>query len=169
MDTFMDKLTQKLTAQEMIKANAAADAAELTRLREQTAAYESLFQKMMKANEKNTAEIENLISLATAKIEEVKADNKETEDLKQILDELKKVQNEQYEQLTDHVHKENVKVYRNVQAVVVEETARQNELSGKTLSSVKGRLGGILGISIAALLVAVAGLVFQLLQYLNVI
>lgn len=31
MDTFIDKLAQKLTAQEMIKANAAADAAELQR------------------------------------------------------------------------------------------------------------------------------------------
>ena len=39
MDTFMDKLAQKLNAQEMIKANAAAEAAETARLREQNAVY----------------------------------------------------------------------------------------------------------------------------------
>ena len=31
------------------------------------------------------------------------------------------------EQVTDYVHKENVKVYRNVQAVVVEELTKQTE------------------------------------------
>ena len=46
MDTFMDKLAQKLNAQEMIKANSAADAAELSRIREQNAEYDALIQKI---------------------------------------------------------------------------------------------------------------------------
>lgn len=169
MDMFMDKLTHKLTAQEMIKANAAADAAELTQLREQTATYEALFEKMKQSSDQNAAEIENLVASAMAKIEEIKAGTKDTEDLKQILDELKKLQSEQYEQLTDHVHKENVKVYRNVQAVVVDEAAKQNETTGRTLSSISGRIGGVMGISIAALLISIAGLVFQILVYLHII
>lgn len=169
MDMFMDKLTHKLTAQEMIKANAAADAAELTQLREQTATYEALFEKMKQSSDKNAAEIENLVASAMAKIEEIKAGTKDTEDLKLILDELKKLQSEQYEQLTDHVHKENVKVYRNVQAVVVDEAAKQNETTGRTLSSISGRIGGVMGISIAALLISIAGLVFQILVYLHII
>lgn len=169
MDTFMDKLTQKLTAQEMIKANAAADAAELSRLREQTASYEALFEKMKESNEKNAREIDNLVSGAMTKIEEIKAGTIDTEELKGILDELKKLQSEQYEQLTDHVHKENVKVYRNVQAVVIDEAAKQNESTGKTLSSVSGRMGALLGISIAALSISITGIVFQILVYLHII
>ena len=169
MDMFMDKLTHKLTAQEMIKANAAADAAELTQLREQTATYEALFEKMKQSSDQNATEIENLVASAMAKIEEIKAGTKDTEDLKLILDELKKLQSEQYEQLTDHVHKENVKVYRNVQAVVVDEAAKQNETTGRTLSSISGRIGGVMGISIAALLISIAGLVFQILVYLHII
>ena len=35
MDMFMDKLAQKLTAQEIIKANTAAETEELNRLRDQ--------------------------------------------------------------------------------------------------------------------------------------
>lgn len=169
MDTFMDKLTQKLTAQEMIKANAAADAAELSQLREQTASYEALFQKMKESNEKNAADMENLVSGAMAKMDEIKAGTTDTDELKQILDELRKLQSEQYEQLTDHVHKENVKVYRNVQAVVIDEAAKQNESTGKTLTSVSGRLSALLGISIAALLISITGLVFQILAYLHII
>ena len=124
---------------------------------------------MKQSSDQNAAEIENLVASAMAKIEEIKAGTKDTEDLKQILDELKKLQSEQYEQLTDHVHKENVKVYRNVQAVVVDEAAKQNETTGRTLSSISGRIGGVMGISIAALLISIAGLVFQILVYLHII
>ena len=52
MDTFIDKLAQKLTAQDMINANSAADAAELTRLREQMAEYEDLLKDIQEENEK---------------------------------------------------------------------------------------------------------------------
>ena len=52
MDTFIDKLAQKLTAQEMINANSAADAAELTMLREQMAEYEDLLKDIQEENEK---------------------------------------------------------------------------------------------------------------------
>ena len=40
MDTFMDKLAQKLNAQEMIKANSAADAEEMNQLKNQLREYD---------------------------------------------------------------------------------------------------------------------------------
>ena len=40
MDTFMDKLAQKMNAQEMIKANSAAEAAKMEQLQNQVAEYE---------------------------------------------------------------------------------------------------------------------------------
>lgn len=72
MDTFMDKLAQKLTAQEMIKANAAADAAELSRMREQTAEYEKLFAEMQGSSEKNAEnaqKVQELVEAGIARIE----------------------------------------------------------------------------------------------------
>lgn len=242
MDTFMDKLAQKLNAQEMIKANAAAEAAELARLREQTAEYEALLNKAKESGEKSiegaeqisrsaaqmaqgaerisqsaaqiehsaaqaengaaqilqsvdklgqsaeqisqgaarversaqsientTAKTEELIAASIAKIEEIQAAGLDTEALHALLEELKKLQISQNEQLTDHVHKESVKVYRNVQAVIVEEAEKLHNGPGKSVTAVAGKVGALYGISIAALLVSVAGLVFQLLVYLHII
>lgn len=186
MDTFMDKLAQKLTAQEMIKANAAADAAELSRMREQAAEYESLLNRMQGSSElsaenakkvqENVQKVQELIDAAVAKIETMQTQTEGVEEIRQLLSELKeqqtawkKAQTEQLEQLTDHVHKENVKVYRNVQAVVVDETAKLNERNGKQFSAASKRLTAVLVLSILSLLTSVAGLVFQLLVYLHVI
>ena len=41
MDNFMDKIAQKLGAQEAIRANAAADAAQIERLEAQVAEYDA--------------------------------------------------------------------------------------------------------------------------------
>lgn len=235
MDTFMDKLAQKLNAQEMIKANSAADAAELSRIREQNAEYDALIQKIKESSEgnaksavkleqsiiqvaehteraaqnieqtarnaemteqnarkaaenavrieqsaelvernaakveANALKIEELVAAGISKIEEMQAAGQNTEELNGLLAELKKVQAEQFDSLTDHVHKENVKVYRNVQAVVVEELAKQNETVGKTMEAATKKIGMAVGISIVAMLAAAGGLVFQILVYLHII
>ncbi|MBR4581830.1 MAG: hypothetical protein IKO32_11420 [Lachnospiraceae bacterium] len=54
MDNFVDKLSQKINAQEMIRANAQAEASELQRLQEQVAQYEAILQDMRKLNYRNT-------------------------------------------------------------------------------------------------------------------
>ena len=46
MDMFMDKLAQKLTAQEIIKANTAADVEELNKLKNQIAEYNECLAKL---------------------------------------------------------------------------------------------------------------------------
>lgn len=71
----------------------------------------------------------------------------------------------------ENVHKECVKVYRNVQAVVMEESGKQNEtladISGK-LNATRSRLGIVLGISAAALVFSLAGAVLQLLDLMGI-
>ncbi|MDE5589368.1 MAG: hypothetical protein K2J60_09590 [Acetatifactor sp.] len=71
----------------------------------------------------------------------------------------------------ENVHKECVKVYRNVQAVVMEESGKQNEtlaeISGK-LNATRSRLGIVLGISATALVFSLAGAVLQLLEMLGI-
>ena len=65
MDTFMDKLAQKFTAQEMIKANAAAETEEMNRLRAQVQEYTECLNRMQKI----CAEIEQTAAEAKGKVD----------------------------------------------------------------------------------------------------
>ena len=71
MDNFMDKVTQKLNSQEIIKANAAADAAalenlekQLTLFKEQMEKYDACLQEMRKLNLKNIESAQGVHELA---------------------------------------------------------------------------------------------------------
>ena len=67
----------------------------------------------------------------------------------------------------ENVHKECVKVYRNVQAVVVEENGKQTETLVNSVAALKGKLNAVLGVSITAMILALAGVVLQVLNLLN--
>jgi len=152
----MDKLAQKFTAQEMIKANAAAEAAELQRTRDQVKQYDSCLQDMKKAGDG----LNELIESGLGRIRDLQ---QSTEDIQA---DVKKYIDEKNTELTDFVHKENVKVYRNVQAVVVDELKNQSESLEEQLQRVIKKQNGILGVSVTALvfaLLAAAGVAVQLL------
>lgn len=189
MDTFMDKLAQKLVAQDMIKANSAAEAQELQSTKAQITQYESLLAEIKNLNKmnvesarqvseivesgvsrlENTSKVDRLVEESINKIKEMQQAGQNIEELEEKLATLKADLTALFEELTDHVHKENVKVYRNVQAVVVEETAKTNELLTSNVKSLFGRVHAILGVSIAALLLAAGSLTLHLLIYFNVI
>lgn len=198
MDTFMDKLAQKLTAQEMIKANAAADAEEIDRLHDQIKEYNQCLAEMRKVNQEtrsaaaqlnrlmeetiepqvrelaenavaklenakvDTGEIDRLVQESLAKIKEIQKDEAAFSDLQEAL-------GERFSQTEEYVHKENVKVYRNVQAVVTEENGKQNEVLEKAVTALTGKLNVVLGIAIASLVAAGGSIVFQLLAYFHII
>ena len=64
-----------------------------------------------------------------------------------------------------------MKVYRNVQAVVVEESRKQIEAAEnntKAVNNMGGKVGAILGISVAALLFSLASVILQILSALNI-
>ena len=78
---------------------------------------------------------------------------------------------EKFTALEENVHKECVKVYRNVQAVVVEENGKQSDAMTETMSAVgkmKGKTGAILGISAAALLASLGSIVLQIMQIMGI-
>lgn len=204
MDTFMDKLAQKLTAQEIIKANAAAETEELNQLRSQVKEYNACMlqlqeigkglhrnqeqlegmlqgtfaQQIEKLVEEgltrldgaqvNGEEIDRLVQESIAKIQQMQQDTLMLEELKQQLEELKSRQEESLGSLGEDVHKECVKVYRNVQAAVVEENGKQNEAIKKAADTVQVKLNVVLGLSVAALLAAAGGILLQLLQYFQI-
>lgn len=57
MDTFMDKLAQKLTAQEMIQANTAADTKEMNRLKAQLEEYNKCLEKLQRLIEDGSTKL----------------------------------------------------------------------------------------------------------------
>lgn len=199
MDTFMDKLAQKLNAQEMIKANSAADAEEMDQLKNQLREYDECLAQMQQVNkelravnhametlmsetiapevtklseesvaairkmqQENTEKLQELQQEYTTKLEEIRQNTEELEDLRKHLD-------EKLDGSDENVHKECVKVYRNVQAAVVEENEKQTEaIAGKIKESLNGKLNGVLGVSIVALLVAAADIVLHVLSILHI-
>lgn len=173
----MDKLAQKISAQELIKANSQAEAEELQRLQMQVSEYEKILQEMRKLNYRNTELTEKLdlmIGDNADKIQGMKEDeqrliaalrdltdeqtrNREAElerkaeerieqeraeesqkqtDLAAITDLLEN----KFQKSDDFVHKENVKVYRNVQAVVVDELKRCVESAQSERAALKNEL-----------------------------
>ena len=101
MDTFIDKLAQKFSAQDMIRANLAAEAKETKKLREKMESYETLLQEMRQINLKNmeSAERVNLLLQESSQPD------------MEYMDEM-------FTRVEETLHTENVKVYRNVQAAV---------------------------------------------------
>ena len=64
MDNFMDKIAQKLGAQEAIRANAAADAAQIERLEAQVAEYDACIKEMRRLNLRNAENEQKLKEMA---------------------------------------------------------------------------------------------------------
>ncbi len=80
MDNFTDKIAQKLSAQEMIKANAQAEANEMRRLQEQVAQYEAILQDMRKLNYKNSELTDKINALVDESINKVQVSHAEGEE-----------------------------------------------------------------------------------------
>ena len=209
MDNFMDKLAQKLNAQEMIKANTAAEAAQMNKMQSQIAEYDEALQEIRKLGLKNVEAAENLNQLiaesagkmdeltkeSIAKIEAIQTQDKSAEiekklqesqeafeksikdnstqmeeKLKELAETIQANKQEMEELLKkteEYVHTEDVKVYRNVQAVVVEETAKQTETLTNAQNGTTQRMTAILVFGILTFAGVVTSVILQVLQLMN--
>ena len=206
MDNFMDKLAQKFSAQEMIKANSQAEAEELKSLQMQVSEYEKILQEMRKLNYKNTELSEKLdlmIGDNADKIQGMKEDEqkliaalrdltdeqtrnreaelerKEEERMEQ--ERVKEVQTQaditaitdlledKFQRADECVHKENEKVYRNVQAVVVDELKRYTESAQNDKNRLDKRLNLVMTFSIVSMIVSTAGVILWALFVFGII
>ncbi len=224
-DTLMDKLANRLLAQELARANAMPDTDEGFRSNEQTLEYQrclaeakkvtlelgeakeqmvgvlknQLDEQIQECNQCLTEakkitdelnetkeqlervlneqlkpqltdfiqgdmkeQIEKLVAESLAKIQELEATNGDLEELRQLL-----VENESLS--TDNVHKECVKVYRNVQAIVVEESAKLTETMVPVITKAKSKASVAVFFSIIAAVAAVGGVTLQVLSLLHII
>lgn len=202
MDNFMDKLAQRFNAQEMIRANAQAEAQELERLRQQVKAYDECMQEIRKLNLKNIEAVEQVKALAgqtdamlkqmpqtdtQANEEKLEACRKLAEDCKKLLEEntegaaalWEKMQKQQeafeantqkaQDALEEFMHKESVKVYRNVQASLQDELKEQTkELTEKLAETGKGN-GRLLVLTVLTLLASLGSVGLLIARIFGVI
>lgn len=130
MDTFIDKLAQKKNAQEMIRANSAAEAAKMAQMQNQLNSYDEIMQEIRRVNLKTSENVENVrkvLAECMEKLESLEIEGRDTGNVKQELAGIKTLLQERFAQSEDFMHKESVKVYRNVQAAFTEELEKQAE------------------------------------------
>lgn len=118
MDNFMSKLSQKINAQESIKANFMADMEEKEQMKKQLQEYEAILQSVrdiyLKQDENN--ELFTRIAEKLDALEEAGTDPSLLKELKLCISKS-----------DEFTHKECVKVYRNVQALLEEQNKRSEE------------------------------------------
>lgn len=172
MDNFMDKIAQRISSQEVIRANAQAEALQMKKLQAQFETYDELLKEMQQLNQKNTALADMAKSLMEscqerleqepqedeAENEAIEAQEKLLEEVRLSVEELKQAlagnaakTEELLEQSQEFVHKENVKVYRNVQAVIVEELKNQTQELNAGTQKLEKQTAGMKPIMIIAL------------------
>ena len=169
MDTFIDKLAQRRNAQEMIRANMTAEAVKMEQLQNQMQAYDGLMQEIRKVNLKtaeNAAEVQTVLKECMDRLEAMQSDGGRTAEDQETLAEIKNLLEARFQQSDDFIHKENVRVYRNVQAAFVEELNKQTEELKKVQPAKTGNKA-ILLFSVLILIGVIADVVLQVLSMLN--
>lgn len=164
MDNFMEKLAQRFNASEMIKANSQAEAKEIEKLRRQIAEYDQVIQQMRQLHLKN-AEMTETFRKLVEQAEQNAAAKKETEDP----EEIRKREEELRRQSEDFMHKESVKVYRNVQAAVKDELQTQTTDLMVAIEDAKAGRAATLVFAILAFLLGAANLTLILLQMFHIL
>lgn len=214
MDSFIDKFTQRKNAQEMIRANAMAEAEEKKRMEARLSEYEQAMQEMRRCsllNLENAEKVKETLSVSLAKIEEVQkkedgTPDKTVEELKDLFEKLMeqttKAANAQQEQIAklleseqarwnefseqqtaqtktveellhasdEFGHKEAVKVYRNVQAVIEEALPKQTEeitTAIKNAEEHKKTPAGLIVLGVLTFAAATANVAIEVLRILG--
>ncbi len=128
--------------------------------------------KLQELSEESSRKLQELSEESTQKLQTLSEEShRKLEELQQNqpnLDEIKDGISAQLQESGENVHKECVKVYRNVQAIVVEESGKQTENVNESVKKLTGKLKAVFGISLGALVFSVLGLVAQILNLLHI-
>ncbi len=185
MDGFRDTITKEFDAQTMINANSEADAREIDHMKEQIGHCEECLDEIrsvnLKSNE-NVQQMQNLLKQISSKTAAapVNADGNKDEENEGYTDKLDKLSEsikEQFAESDDAAHKDSVRVYRNVQASMIEELDKRvqvlsdkiDQISQERSSNKGGKVNAILVIQIITLIVAAAGSSAVILSYLGIV
>ncbi len=199
MESFMDRRADKLSAQEMIKANEAAEAAHREQIEKQNKQYEEEIAVLRQ----NAQKLENRLDDIEGALKDLSAKANNPDDSAQNVDvaigDLRENLEKRLDKSDETTHDVGVRIYRNVQASVIDEQNKQmdaiREDFKKQLDSIRGEFSvllrrldttrsqleeeyrnnnndsnkGIIPIGVLILLVSVANLVINILRILGLV
>lgn len=160
MDSFKDKIAEKFGTTDIIRANSQAEAEELKNARARVEDLEKAVSDMRRLNLKcaETNELTNqVVAAAIEKIEETrdKFEGKDfSEDLNKLSSEIASLQeslNKSFKDQEEAFHKENVRVYRNVQGAMIDELKQQSEAIAIQHMHIERKIKGVKPIAIIAI------------------
>lgn len=128
--------------------------------------------QLQKLVSENTSQLQKIVGESTSQLQKIA--DKSSQKLNEVqqkgmgMDELQQALGEKAEASNEYIHRECVKVYRNVQAVVVEEVGKQTESLTETTSAMKSKLDITLKLAAGALACSAISLVLQLLSVLGI-
>lgn len=169
MDLFIDKLAQKFTSSDVIKGNQAAEAKEIKQLKEKIENYEKLLSEMKLVNLKNMESAEKLRDMVEdlEKAASVDADVKSgpTEEEIAAAEADRDMIRDLFDKQSDTIHKENIKVYRNVQAAMGESLTEQTKsiLDAQQAVSKKSQTGFLKVMSVLIFIAVLADIALKVL------
>ncbi len=187
VDNFMDKLAEKISAQDIIRANAQAEAMEAERTKQEAEQFKTKLEELRENETEHRAVIEaakDSIEAAKTSIEETgKTVSALSEKLREnetaLSEKLRENEAAISEKLHDNevnVHDVGVQVYRNVQAVVEKNQERNSDdfkEQARRLEAIQiaieSKNNAVLPVLIITLLVAGADLVLNILRILGVL
>lgn len=118
--------------------------------------------KLQKLVDESGSKMQRVTEESLKKLREFQQEGQNAEELKQMLQ-------EKLDGTNDSVHRECVKVYRNVQAVVLEESGKQAEGLSETSKALNAKFRTLMGVSAAALVFSLISAAIQILSMLNML
>jgi uncharacterized phage infection (PIP) family protein YhgE len=179
MDGFRDTITKEFDAQAMINANSEADAREINEMKEQIGHCDECLKEIRTVNLKNNENVQqmqNLLKQMNTKLSAAPADEDDGECAGKV-DELTENIRGLFTQAADESHKDSVRVYRNVQASMIEELDKRVKILSDRLDEIaqkqaadsgnKGHAAMIL--QVLTLIAAAVGAAAGVLAYLGIV
>lgn len=171
MDSFKDKIAEKFGTTDIIRANSEAEAKELNNAKARVEELEKAVSEMrrlsLKCAETNEMTTQ-MIRASIEKIEEtqVNAPQAEAVDYTERLDAIEKqiqvlkdAMADSFKEQEEVIHKEDVRVYRNVQASIIDELKQQSEALAMQHMHIEKKFRGIKPMTIISLVFSGVSLV----------
>ncbi len=161
----MNRLAEKISAQDIIRANSQAEAAETQRIKQEAEQYRLQLEEIKHSSQEYKAILE-----------EMRNDAGDYKNQLQDMKEDSKAFRAKLEESDTKIHDVGVQVYRNVQAVI-EKSQDKNKEEIKDIQNrletlqvaVETKNNALLPLTIITMLLVIADLVFNILRFLGII
>ena len=172
VESIMNKIAEKISAQDIIKANLQAEAAETERIKQET-------ERMRQEAEQYKAQMEEMKQVSEEYRNVIQEMRNDAQDYKKQLQEMKEDTREYKDKLQENetkIHDVGVQVYRNVQAIIEKGEAKNREEFKELCNKLEyiqvtaeTKNSAVMPLVIVTMIIALADLVFNLLRFLGII